>query len=95
MDRLMGVEQFAEEIDAVMQDQAIDRDEAAIVVAMRHGDLVGDVLIVGSLSEEEKRMRRRTLREVMVDLGEVEGDSQEPESLTSTEPVGRRSRRAS
>jgi RPA family protein len=75
MERLLGVEQFADEIDTVMREQDIDRDTAAIVVAMRHGDLVGDVLIVGTLTDEQKRRRRRTLREVMIELGELDDDT--------------------
>ncbi|HKG26593.1 MAG TPA: hypothetical protein VKB09_13155, partial [Thermomicrobiales bacterium] len=65
MDRLIGIEHLADEIDRVAQEQAIDRDAATIIVAMRHGDLVGDVLCIGPLTDEEKRRRRRTLREVM------------------------------
>jgi hypothetical protein len=72
MDRLIGIEHLAEEIDSVAREQGIDRDEAAIVVAMRHGDLVGDVLFVGPQTEEEKRKRRRTLRQVMEELGELD-----------------------
>lgn len=90
MDRLMGIEQYSEEIERVMQEQDMDRDEAAIVVAMRHGDLVGDVLIVGPQTEEQKRERRRSLRQVMLDRGELEDESQpqEPGSLTAREPIG-------
>jgi hypothetical protein len=89
MDRLIGIEHLAEEIDQVASDQGIDRDAAAIVVAMRHGDLVGDMLCIGPLTDEEKRKRRRTPREVMRELGELDD---EPEGLDSPAPDERRHR---
>jgi hypothetical protein len=80
MDRLIGIEHLADEIDRVAREQGIDRDAAAIVVAMRHGDLVGDMLFLGPLTDEEKRKRRRTPREVMMDLGERVEEPKDPDS---------------
>lgn len=89
MDRLIGIEHFAEEIDRVAMDQGIDRDAAVIVVAMRHGDLVGDMLCIWPLTDEEKRRRRRTPREVMSELGEL---GEMPRSLDSPTQQERRRR---
>jgi hypothetical protein len=93
MDRLIGLDHLTDEIAAVMRERGINRDEAVIVVAMRHGDLVDDVLIVGSQSEEQKRRRRMTLGEVMAELGELD-ELREVDGSASSLPDGPRRRMA-
>jgi hypothetical protein len=86
MDRVVGIEHLADEIDRVAEERGIDRDAAAIVVVMRHGDLVGDMLFIGPMSDENKRRRRRSPREVMRELGELDDKPQELDKAAATLP---------
>jgi hypothetical protein len=94
MDHLMTAEDIEREIQVTMRERGIDYGEAQIVVGMKYGELHGDILYMRPLSEKQRRRHQRTLREVMVELGELD-DAQEADGVVaSTKPGSHRHRAA-
>lgn len=62
------------EIEKVMREFGVDRGEAGVIVGMRHGDLVNDIVIEDPLTGELRPYPRsgKTLRQVMIELGELD-----------------------
>jgi hypothetical protein len=74
MDRVVDLAQIEQEIEALVRDQGVDPAEAAAIVGLRHGELLGDgdLLCIHPLTEEQRRRYGRTLHEVMAELGELD-----------------------
>jgi hypothetical protein len=92
MDRVMTTEEFEQEVRETMRSQGIDYDQAEVIVAMRHGELHGDLLCVRPLTDEQRRRQRRTLLEVMAELGELDDlptETEEPALSIPDRRVGR------
>ncbi|HEY7031999.1 MAG TPA: hypothetical protein VH482_11750 [Thermomicrobiales bacterium] len=78
----MTTEDIEREIRATMRERGIDYDEAEVFVGMKYGELHNDLLYMGRLTDEQRRRHRRTLLEVMAELGELED---EPDGFAEAE----------
>jgi hypothetical protein len=85
----MTTDDIEREIRATMRERGIDYDEAELFVGMKYGELHNDLLYMGRLTEEQRRRHRRTLLEVMAELGELDEVITESEESSSPAPRGR------
>lgn len=60
MDRVTTIDEFEQEIETVMCERRVDREEAETIVALRHGELHGDgdLLFTRPLTDEQRRRLR-------------------------------------
>jgi hypothetical protein len=56
MDRMTTVDEIEQEIQAIMRDRSVDREEAATIVGLRRGELHGDgdLLFMRPLTDEQR-----------------------------------------
>jgi hypothetical protein len=76
MDNVMTTEDIEREIEATMRERGVDYGEAELIVGLKFGELHNDILYMGRLTDEQRRLHRRTLLEVMADLGELGEESE-------------------
>ena len=80
MDRVTTTDEIEREIEAVMCDRGVDRDEAETIVGMRRGELLGDndILFVRPLTDEQRRQLRigRSIDEVIAADRARQGDGE-------------------
>jgi len=82
----MTTDDIEREIIATMRERGIDYGEAEWIVGLKYGELHNDLLYMGRLTDEQRRRHRRTLLEVMAELGELDDlpmESNEPAAPTS------------
>ncbi|MGH2534086.1 MAG: hypothetical protein ACRDJW_17595 [Thermomicrobiales bacterium] len=72
MDRVTSTTRFEIEVEDVMHKSGVDRAEAGVIVGNMQGDLTNDIDVVDSHPSNDVPQRRRTLREVMSELGELD-----------------------
>lgn len=76
MDRVAEITQFEQEVEHVMREQGVDRAEAITLVALRHGEILGDgdLLCIQPMTPERRRRLGlgRPPEEVLAELGELD-----------------------
>ncbi len=57
MDHVTTANEIDQEIETVMSERGVDRDEAATIVGLRRGELLGDgdILFMRPLTDEQRR----------------------------------------
>jgi hypothetical protein len=70
----MTIDDIEREIEATMRERGIDYGEAVLVVGMKHGEFHNDLLYMRPLTDEQRRRHKRTLLEVMAELGELDDE---------------------
>jgi hypothetical protein len=78
MDDIKTTEDIEREIEATMRERGIDYGEAEIVVGLKYGELHNDLLYMRPLTDEQRRRHKRTLLEVMAELGELDEEFELP-----------------
>jgi hypothetical protein len=93
MDRVISEADIEREIETAMRDQGIGREETTFLIALKYGELHGDLLSMRPLTDEQRRRLTRPLYEVMDELGEL--DDELRVALLPAMANGRRDERAS
>lgn len=88
MDREVTLEEFERKVEETMIGQGVEYGDAVLIVAMTYGELHGDgdLLSIRPLTDEQRRLHRRTLLEVMADLGELDNEAEELDETVSSLP---------
>jgi hypothetical protein len=89
MDHRMTTEEFEREIEETMLRQGVDYGQAEVIVAMKHGELHGDLLSIHPLTDEQRRRLSMPLHEVMAALGELDDEFELPGKSTDSPIPGR------
>lgn len=91
MDREMMLEKFEREVQETMIDQGVEYGDAELIVAMKYGELHGDgdLLSIFPLTDEQRRLHRRSLLDVMAELGERDDETDAPDDPVSSAVASR------